>query len=108
MDRNYFAGKLHLSPTCPNVTSYFHCKVVEVETVPIRIYGEKDAWLLWYGFPVTFTELPVDKANPTANPLTNTNRMYHVKFIGEKHRPREIDIVLKDNTGWFDNHTLNQ
>ena len=70
--------------------------------------GEKDDWLLWYGFPVTFIELPVDKKNATANPLTNSDRLYHIKFIGEKHRPREMDITLVDNTGWFDNTILNR
>jgi hypothetical protein len=83
-------------------------QVVEVGTVPIKIYDAKDAWLLWYGFPVTFTELPVDKNNPTKNPLNHENLTYHVKFFGEKHKPRETNIILKDNVGWFDNTILNR
>ena len=70
--------------------------------------GDKDAWLLWYGFPVTFTDLPVDFQGTKASPFTRSDRTYHIKFAGEKHREREMDVVLKDNTGWFDSCVLNQ
>lgn len=81
---------------------------MEVESLPLKMYGEKNKWLLWYGVPVTFTELPVDKDHATTNPLSSTDRTYHITFAGEKQKPRNMDIILKDNTGWFDNYILNR
>ncbi|XP_028411012.1 uncharacterized protein LOC114533638 [Dendronephthya gigantea] len=80
-------------------------QVVEVESSEMS--GNKDDWLLWYGFPVTFTGLAVS-SDTKANPFTRSDRTYHIMFAGEKNRKREMDIVLKDNTGWFENYVLNR
>ena len=68
----------------------------------------KDKLLIWYGLKVTFPDLPVDKQNPIAKPFTRADRTYKITFSGRKQKKEEMDIVLKNNDGWFDTNYLNK